>query len=418
MRRLPKIIVVNLAVLVGLYILTEAVLHVVSSGSNPLFPKSPLRIRDPAYTHTLKSNFAGYDWWMGRKYPVFTNSLGFRDASVRDVPLDAGRKRILFMGNSVTEGVGVAYEETFVGRIARAVPEADILNAAVESYAPSAYYEKLKYYIGAGLKFDEAIVYVDISDMQDEATPSITMKKVCCKCRYQTNARRRFCRERPAGRRFLYRRFRLSILQISEAALCDQPRHFEFFSHGDFAYSREWGRGAWTYDNAPTCFGSLGVEGAIVKARWQMDRLHELLSAWNRVVGRCLSMAATVALRYRQFTASSDLARLVCWKMQAILRSFSRLLSLQGKRSRLREKLVHLGGHSLQSSRPPASSGRFYREIPSVTATTLSPICFDCAAPFVGTALVQSCGPADAGQIPNGSNARARAPPLSEGPSR
>jgi hypothetical protein len=169
-RRLLKIVFVNLAVLMGLYLLTEAVLHAVSSGSNPVLAKSPLRIRDPAYTHTLKPNFAGCDSWKGRPYPVFTNSLGFRDASVRDVPLAAGRKRILFIGDSATEGIGVAYEETFVGLIARAFPEADVLNAAVESYSPSTYYEKLKYYIDAGLKFDEAIVYIDISDMQDEAS--------------------------------------------------------------------------------------------------------------------------------------------------------------------------------------------------------------------------------------------------------
>ncbi len=279
MRRLPKIIVVNLAVLVGLYILTEAVLHVVSSGSNPLFPKSPLRIRDPAYTHTLKSNFAGYDWWMGRKYPVFTNSLGFRDASVRDVPLDAGRKRILFMGDSVTEGIGVAYEETFVGRIARAFPEADILNAAVESYAPSAYYEKLKYYIGTGLKFDEAIVYIDISDMQDEASTYYYDEKGVLQM-HTDKCSAAFLPEKANWQKIFYiADFMYQYYESAKLRYVIDRATFEFFSHGDFAYSREWGRGAWTYDSAPSCFGALGVEGAIVKARWQMDRLHDLLSA-------------------------------------------------------------------------------------------------------------------------------------------
>jgi len=61
-----------------------------------------------------------------------------RDASTRDVPLVADRKRVVFIGESSTEGT----EETFVGRFARAFPELDVLNAAVFSYSPSIYYKK------------------------------------------------------------------------------------------------------------------------------------------------------------------------------------------------------------------------------------------------------------------------------------
>ena len=43
-----------------------------------------------------------------------------------------------------------------------------MLNAGVSSYAPSVYYEKLKYFLDAGLTFDEAVVYIDISDIHDE----------------------------------------------------------------------------------------------------------------------------------------------------------------------------------------------------------------------------------------------------------
>jgi hypothetical protein len=48
---------------------------------------------------------------------VFTDSLGFKDASRRAVP---DRRRILFIGDSFTEGVGLPYEQTFVGLFARA----------------------------------------------------------------------------------------------------------------------------------------------------------------------------------------------------------------------------------------------------------------------------------------------------------
>ncbi|MFZ3326562.1 MAG: SGNH/GDSL hydrolase family protein, partial [Methylocella sp.] len=162
---------VNFGVLIGLYLLAEIALHIVSSNSNPLFrltAKTGVGIRDPVYHHTLRPKFDGFDKWGNKDYPVVTNSLGFRDASTRDVPLVADRKRIVFIGDSFTEGLGMPYQETFVGKFAGAFPDLDVLNAAAESYSPSVYYEKLKYFLDRGLRFDEAVVYIDISDIQDE----------------------------------------------------------------------------------------------------------------------------------------------------------------------------------------------------------------------------------------------------------
>ena len=133
-RRLRGIVLVNFGVLIGLYLLAEIALHIVSSNSNPLFrltAKSGVGIRDPVYHHTLRPKFDGFDKWGNKDYPVVTNSLGFRDASTRDVPLVAFRKRIVFIGDSFTEGIGVPYQETFVGKFAGAFPDLDVLNAGV-----------------------------------------------------------------------------------------------------------------------------------------------------------------------------------------------------------------------------------------------------------------------------------------------
>ena len=65
--------------------------------------------------------------------------------------------------------MGLPYERTFVGRFASAFPDIDVLNAGVSSYAPSVYFMKIKSLLDAGLQFDEVVVYVDISDVQDEA---------------------------------------------------------------------------------------------------------------------------------------------------------------------------------------------------------------------------------------------------------
>lgn len=111
--------------------------------------------------------------WGGRVYPVRTNSLGFKDSSARDVALTSDQYRIVFIGDSFTEGNGVAYEQTFVGLIDEALSKKNIevLNAGVGSYSPVIYWRKVKHLIEeVGLRFDELVVYLDVSDVQDEAT--------------------------------------------------------------------------------------------------------------------------------------------------------------------------------------------------------------------------------------------------------
>ena len=50
------------------------------------------RVADAVYDHGLAANFDGYDIWGEARYPLFTNSLGFKDGSVREVPLKAGSR--------------------------------------------------------------------------------------------------------------------------------------------------------------------------------------------------------------------------------------------------------------------------------------------------------------------------------------
>ena len=76
-------------------------------------------------------------------YPLTTNSLGFKDSSTRQVPLKVDKKRILFIGDSFTEGLFIPYELTFTGQIAKYRPDLDILNAGVSSYSPLIYYLKV-----------------------------------------------------------------------------------------------------------------------------------------------------------------------------------------------------------------------------------------------------------------------------------
>ena len=130
------------------------------------------RIQSNYYHHGLKPNVnIPKTSWGNIIYPIATNSLGFRDKRPREVSLTSDRYRILFIGDSFTEGVGIAYENTFVGIIDSAMQKKDseVLNAAVCSYSPAIYYAKIKYLIDSmGLKFAELVVFIDISDIHDE----------------------------------------------------------------------------------------------------------------------------------------------------------------------------------------------------------------------------------------------------------
>jgi hypothetical protein len=72
----------------------------------------PARIANAIYDHGLAANFDGYDVWGEVRYRLITDSLGFKDASVREVALKSASRRILLIGDSFTEGIGVSIEDS------------------------------------------------------------------------------------------------------------------------------------------------------------------------------------------------------------------------------------------------------------------------------------------------------------------
>jgi hypothetical protein len=132
------------------------------------------RIADPVYDHGFRP-LASVDEerWGPWASSYRINSLGFRDRVVRDVPLRSDRHRVVFIGDSFTEGMGFPYEETFVGLVDAALAPQGIetLNAGVASYCPTIYDRKIRHFLDTvGLRFDELVVFVDSGDIQDEVT--------------------------------------------------------------------------------------------------------------------------------------------------------------------------------------------------------------------------------------------------------
>jgi hypothetical protein len=136
--------------------------------------KRSARVFDPVYDHGLAPRFDGYDVWGEVRYPLVTDSLGFKDASTRDVPMQSDAHRILLIGDSFAEGIGMTWEDSFAGLLAergeKLSDKVEFLDAGVASYSPSIYYRKIKYLLDRGLKFDEVVLLSDSSDVEDEAT--------------------------------------------------------------------------------------------------------------------------------------------------------------------------------------------------------------------------------------------------------
>jgi len=239
-------------------------------------PRS-VRIANAQYHHDLAANFSGYDAW-GSSYRLYTNSLGFKDGSARVVPLIQDAHRVLLMGDSFTEGVGVPFDETFAGLLYRAglnsSKQVEFLNAAVLSYSPVIYYKKIKYLLERGLRFDEVVVFSDISDVRDEATEYFCIDEdpqYNVYCPLETASPIVVNSNRPGS---LARNFMVSdrIRQTVKQAIRKWRHPTDISNLLDFKR-----KGSWTIPGFELAFQPLGLEGGIARSLRNMQKLADLL---------------------------------------------------------------------------------------------------------------------------------------------
>jgi hypothetical protein len=234
------------------------------------------RVPDPVRHHVLKPNCSHISHWGGDTYEVRTNSLGLRDQQIREVPLVDEQPRILMLGDSFTQGM-VAWSDSYVGKIAAHFPRYDILNGGVESYSPSNYLNTTRILLAEGVAIDEVIVFLDLSDVADEAhiyqdadaSGAVTVSE-------QTpfGGRRRWISERFLLTNLLVEFFKKILVGFG---------FYRFASvQGNDPFNA--GRGAWTYESeidiersTPTRYAPLGVEGGIAKEKAKMTLLWEEL---------------------------------------------------------------------------------------------------------------------------------------------
>jgi len=136
------------------------------------YPNKDHRVSNEFYHHSFKANVDTFDVWGAYKYNFITNSLGFKDKKNRIIDKKTNfRKRIIVNGDSFVEGIGIKYENTFVGLLDNFLSKKniEILNAGVASQSPILYYKKIHHLLEERkIEFDEFILFLDISDIVDE----------------------------------------------------------------------------------------------------------------------------------------------------------------------------------------------------------------------------------------------------------
>ena len=166
-KRHPKItlILFSMLLLLGLdIILTRGLIFYFGKNFSN---KKEIVQKHEVYHHTFKPLKKAKVW--GKS--LFTNSLGFKDKENREINLKKSKYRVLFMGDSFTEGIYLKYEDTFVGMVDSALgnKSIEILNGGRSGYSPIIYYTKTKYLLEINkLEFDEMILFLDLSDFENE----------------------------------------------------------------------------------------------------------------------------------------------------------------------------------------------------------------------------------------------------------
>jgi hypothetical protein len=247
----------------------------VSSTLRPDFQRrrSTFRVRSETYHHGLKPGVsADGERWGPLLVSYRINSLGFRDKEVREVPLASAAWRVVLIGDSFTEGIGVRWEDTFAGIADRALASRgmEVLNAGVASFSPILYLRRVRDLLETvGLRFDHLVVFLDLGDIQDEVTYTLDAHGDVV----SREARR--LREERANQVY-GRPFFLRSLGVRRALQRHTILLARLYALADALLARGPRRAvAWTVDRQ--AFEDYGREG-LASARTHMDALQELLA--------------------------------------------------------------------------------------------------------------------------------------------
>ena len=241
-----------------------------------VFEGTKLRIADDIYNHGFSPKHYGTQVWSNKLYEVCTDQHSFKTSCSNFSNETTKNFDIAFIGDSFTEAIGMEFENSFVGMFAADNPKLRVANLGVSSYSPSIYYAKLKHFLDNGYKFNHVFIFIDISDIQDEAMYLYKNGRVIfyTENKWESKADYNNSHDHEVTDELYYG---LSKYLKMSAVLYSMVRYGEIASPS-FRIPARGSRGEWTYNEESLYYGQSGVNGAIQKSLHMMEKTHELLS--------------------------------------------------------------------------------------------------------------------------------------------
>ena len=194
---------------------------------------------DERFEYNFKKNISSKSKFGSFLVDVCTNNNGFRIKCGKKKNLK--KYKLALIGDSFIEGVGLDYNNTIAGLI-ESKSNINVANLGVRSYSPANYLNKLIYLIENGYKFEQVIIFLDISDIQDEVFRSGKVRKSFkTETINQNNNLYSKLTSNLQMTYFLY--FKLRSLIRNKLSYSNN----EIFNNFD-AYKKDYSRGSWTYD--------------------------------------------------------------------------------------------------------------------------------------------------------------------------
>lgn len=123
------------------------------------------------FYYELKKNCSGKKRFKS-SFPLvnmYTDEMGLR-VGKNKINKNNMKKNIFIFGDSFTYGVGLEFEDTYSGMIAKNLNDFNTYNFAIGSYSPSVHLYKLKDALKKNLRPNIVIVFLDLTDVLDEAS--------------------------------------------------------------------------------------------------------------------------------------------------------------------------------------------------------------------------------------------------------
>ena len=172
--RIARTVLIVAAITLALdFVLTATVLSYFVDRERDTAARTDWRVYTGApYHHDLEPNLEKLRVWGRTVYPWKADRYGFRTGQCAPGEDEKSWPAIFVVGDSFVEALGSSYEHSFVGLMAcdAAKQKKAVWNLGVASFSPIIYWRKvLAASKKLGLKPSEIYVFLDLSDIDDEA---------------------------------------------------------------------------------------------------------------------------------------------------------------------------------------------------------------------------------------------------------